>query len=96
MNLALNARDAMPDGGKLHIVLSRVDNEQINCVDCGPVIEGGWLQISVTDTGSGIPADVLSHIFEPFFTTKAPGGHGLGLAQILGIVEQHEGHIEVE
>ncbi len=96
MNLALNARDAMPDGGKLSIVLSRIEREEINCVDCGLVIDGGWLQMSVTDTGLGIPSDVLPHIFEPFFTTKAPRGHGLGLAQILGIVKQHDGHVEVE
>jgi len=96
VNLALNARDAMPDGGELHIALSRVQGEEIDCVDCGRVVGGEWVQVTVTDTGTGIPAEVLPHIFEPFFTTRAPLGHGLGLAQVYGIVKQHEGHLEVE
>ncbi|MBN1147729.1 MAG: PAS domain S-box protein [Anaerolineales bacterium] len=96
VNLALNARDAMPDGGKLRIALSRVEGKEINCVDCGRVAGGEWIQVEVRDSGAGIPLSALPHIFEPFFTTRAPLGHGLGLAQIYGIVKQHEGHIEVE
>jgi signal transduction histidine kinase len=96
VNLALNARDAMPDGGHLHITLSSVEDEAINCVDCGPVEGETWIQVAVADDGPGIPPDVLPHIFEPFFTTRAPLGHGLGLAQVHGIVKQHGGHIEVE
>jgi PAS domain S-box-containing protein len=97
VNLALNARDAMPGGGELHITLSRTAGPKgIKCVTCGQVIEGEWVQVAVTDTGTGIPPDVLPHIFEPFFTTRAPLGSGLGLAQVYGIVKQHEGHIAVE
>ena len=96
VNLALNARDAMPNGGKLRIALSRAEGQEIQCVDCGPVFGGKWVQVAVKDTGTGIAPDVLPHIFEPFFTTRAPLGHGLGLSQVYGIVKQHEGHIALE
>ncbi|MBN1876587.1 MAG: PocR ligand-binding domain-containing protein [Anaerolineae bacterium] len=97
MNLAVNARDAMPKGGKLRIVLSNTtETDKVRCVTCGEVSDGEWVRITVTDTGSGISPDVLPYIFEPFFTTKAPGqGTGLGLSQVYGIVKQHEGHIDV-
>ena len=97
-NLVVNARDAMPEGGELRIALSRTAAaEKIRCAGCGRVARGEWVQITVTDTGSGIPPDVLPRIFEPFFTTKEVGkGTGLGLAQVYGIVEQHGGHIDVE
>ncbi len=97
MNLVINARDAMPEGGELHITLSRgVVTDQAWCVVCGQLVEGAWVCIKVMDTGSGIPADVLPYIFDPFFTTKEAGkGTGLGLAQVYGIVAQHEGHIAV-
>ena len=97
MNLVVNARDAMPEGGDLRIALSRVE---VSPSDELPVIEmvpGEWVCLAVSDTGTGIPPDALAHIFEPFFTTKEPGqGTGLGLAQVHGIVAQHEGHIGVE
>ncbi|MBN2392317.1 MAG: response regulator, partial [Anaerolineae bacterium] len=96
VNLALNARDAMPNGGELHISLARISGQQINCVDCGPVFGGEWVEIAIADTGFGIPPEALPHIFEPFFTTRAPLGHGLGLAQVHGLVNQHGGHIAVE
>jgi PAS domain S-box-containing protein len=96
VNLALNARDAMPNGGELHITLSKSVGQEIQCVECGTVIGGKWIQIAVTDTGTGIAPDVLPRIFEPFFTTRAPLGHGLGLSQVYGIVKQHNGHIDVE
>ncbi|MBN1814268.1 MAG: PAS domain-containing protein, partial [Anaerolineae bacterium] len=97
LNLAVNARDAMPQGGALHIALSRVKKtDEISCVTCGQILGGEWVRIAVTDNGSGIPPTVLPHIFEPFFTTKGPGaGSGLGLAQVYGIVKQHAGHIDV-
>jgi len=97
MNLVINARDAMPEGGELCITLSRgVVTDKVRCVICGQFIEGEWVCIRVTDTGTGISPDVLPYIFDPFFTTKEIGkGTGLGLAQVYGIVAQHEGHIEV-
>ncbi|MDY0020216.1 MAG: PAS domain S-box protein [Anaerolineae bacterium] len=97
MNLAVNARDAMPEGGALHITLSSVAPEaKIHCTGCGDISGGQWVRIAVADTGSGIPENVLPHLFEPFFTTKPPGqGTGLGLAQVYGIVKQHEGHVDV-
>ena len=96
VNLALNARDFMPNGGEIRVSLSRVEGESFNCVECGPVVGGEWILVEVRDNGVGIPADVLPHIFEPFFTTRAPLGHGLGLAQVYGIMKQHEGHIAME
>ncbi|MGC9395520.1 MAG: PAS domain S-box protein [Anaerolineae bacterium] len=96
VNLALNARDAMPNGGEIHISLTRISGQRINCIDCGPIFGGEWVEIAVADTGFGIPPEALPHIFEPFFTTRAPLGHGLGLAQVYGIVNQHNGHIAVE
>jgi CheY-like chemotaxis protein len=97
MNLALNARDAMPEGGELHFELARIRVEDEEEPPLPEVKAGEWVRLSATDTGTGIPPDALPHIFEPFFTTKAPGkGSGLGLAQIHGIVKQHEGEIGVE
>ncbi|MCP4538148.1 MAG: PAS domain S-box protein [Chloroflexi bacterium] len=102
MNLATNARDAMPTGGHLHINLQQIE---INPGESPPLPEMGtsqamaskWLQLNVTDTGSGIPPNVLPHIFDPFFTTKPPDrGTGLGLAQVHGIIRSHEGHIDVQ
>jgi two-component system cell cycle sensor histidine kinase/response regulator CckA len=96
MNLAVNARDAMPHGGKLYIALEDVQVDGGASPLMPEMRPGAWLKIAVTDTGVGIPQDILPHIFEPFFTTKAPLGSGLGLAQVHGIVEQHEGRIGVD
>ncbi len=97
MNLAVNARDAMPDGGTLRISLERVQIWPDDVPTLPGLHSGAWLCIRVSDTGTGIPEDILPHIFEPFFTTKAPDrGSGLGLAQVFGIVSQHNGAIDVE
>jgi signal transduction histidine kinase/GAF domain-containing protein len=102
MNLALNARDAMLAGGKLHIDLARIrvqpgESAPLPEMDVTETAIGEWVQLTVSDTGTGIPPDVLPRVFDPFFTTKAPGqGTGLGLAQVYGIVKQHEGAIDVE
>jgi PAS domain S-box-containing protein len=87
LNLAVNARDAMPRGGRLSVATGEVQSD-----------EGGrWVTLAVTDTGCGMTEEVKAHLFEPFFTTKAPGkGTGLGLSTVYGIVKQSGGHIEVE
>jgi CheY-like chemotaxis protein len=87
----------MPEqGGTLHIDLKRIRVEAEKRPPLPEIGAGDWVQIVVSDTGSGIPSDVLPHIFEPFFTTRAPVGSGLGLAQVHGIVAQHDGAIDVE
>jgi two-component system cell cycle sensor histidine kinase/response regulator CckA len=97
MNLALNARDAMPIGGELRIELDSVEvlaDEEPPLAEMTP---GRWVYLVVSDTGSGIPPKVLARIFEPFFTTKSLGkGDGLGLTQAQAIVKQHGGHIVVK
>ncbi len=95
LNLAINARDAMPKGGALRFSLSHVTSTAAHLPLPG-MPGGDWVRIAVTDTGTGIPDELLSHIFEPFQSTKAPGkGTGLGLAQVHGLVSQHQGYIGV-
>ncbi|MEJ5247151.1 MAG: ATP-binding protein [Caldilinea sp.] len=90
LNLALNAQDAMPEGGTLSLRVERLEGTGDSRADH----HGEWLRLTVRDDGVGIPADVLPHIFEPFFTTKEVGkGVGLGLAQVYGIVKQHGGEV---
>jgi PAS domain S-box-containing protein len=92
INLAVNARDAMPRGGTLALATSSVE-----AIRPGAVRAGRYARIDVTDSGTGIAPDVVPHIFEPFFTTKEPGrGTGLGLATVFGIVEQHRGWLEFD
>jgi PAS domain S-box-containing protein len=96
MNLALNARDAMSEGGELTFEISIAQIGKIMKIHLEEISPGNWLKISVSDTGMGISPENLPYIFEPFFTTKAPGeGTGLGLAQVYGLVKQHEGYIDV-
>jgi len=96
-NLALNSRDAMPEGGEIRIHLSRVDLAEGETPPHPEVPPGKWIVITFSDTGTGIPPEILPRIFEPFFTTKKSGvGTGLGLAQVHGIVKQHDGYIFVE
>ena len=97
MNISINARDSMPDGGKLRFETSLVEIDSAASAGGGEARPGKFACICVTDTGTGIPADILPHIFEPFYTTKGVGkGTGLGLATVDGIVHQHKGWITVE
>jgi CheY-like chemotaxis protein len=93
LNLAINARDAMPDGGRLQIALSRAE---VVTDDSSSQAPGDYVRIEVTDTGPGIPEEQLMHVFEPFFTTKDPGvGSGLGLSMVYGFVNQSGGRVRV-
>ncbi len=96
MNLCVNARDAMPGGGTLTL---KVENIEINAAGAGATAEakpGSYVACSVTDTGAGIPPEILDRIFEPFFSTKGPdNGTGLGLSTSIGIVKSHGGFLHV-
>ena len=97
LNLAVNARDAMSDGGELWLDLDTVTLDETAARRHPAARPGSFICLSLRDTGRGIAADHLPHIFEPFFTTKEVGkGTGLGLATVHGIIEQHHGWIEVE
>jgi CheY-like chemotaxis protein len=97
MNLAVNARDAMPDGGELGISIGVICADADGFKAKDSEARGQFLCLTVTDKGSGMDKATLDRIFEPFFTTKEPGkGTGLGLATVHGIVAQHKGWVEVE
>ncbi len=97
LNLCLNARDAMPAGGRITIALDRVLLGASDCAKHPGLKPGPHLSLKVADTGSGMPPAVIDHLFEPFFTTKPAGkGTGLGLSVVYGIVRQHGGAITVE
>jgi PAS domain S-box-containing protein len=97
MNLAVNARDGMPQGGVLKIETLSGDLTEADAKHCRYVVPGQYVILQVSDTGCGMDAEVQSHIFEPFFTTKMQGkGTGLGLATVYGVIKQSGGYIWVE
>jgi CheY-like chemotaxis protein len=97
MNLAVNARDAMPRGGRLVLSTRTCLLDAARLAPWPDVAPGEFVELQVADSGSGIAPDVLPRIFEPFFTTKPTGrGTGMGLSVVYGIVKQNGGHIEVE
>jgi CheY-like chemotaxis protein len=96
LNLTVNARDAMPAGGQIIIETSAVEFDEVAATQIARARPGSFVCLSVSDTGCGIPPENLPRIFEPFFTTKDVGkGTGLGLATVFGIVQQHQGWINV-
>jgi CheY-like chemotaxis protein len=96
LNLVINARDAMPQGGQLHISTDKTQLDEAAAHANPEARPGDFVTLSVRDTGAGIAPEHLPRIFEPFFTTKQPGkGTGLGLATAYGIVKQHQGWLEV-
>jgi PAS domain S-box-containing protein len=99
MNLVVNARDAMPQGGRLTIQTSTItlSADQVAQLQHPEAAPGEFICLTMTDTGTGIPENIRDHLFEPFFTTKGPGkGTGLGLSVVYGIIRQYNGFIEVE
>ncbi|MFI7542675.1 ATP-binding protein [Actinoplanes sp. NPDC049599] len=97
LNLAVNARDAMPDGGSLAITTEHFQVDRAYAAEWSSVLPGDYVRVTVVDTGTGMPAEVIKHAFEPFFTTKSKGeGSGLGLATVYGAITQAEGHVRIQ
>lgn len=97
INIFTNARDAMADGGVISCYTRNIEPNEIDVIDYSDLKHKQYVEIAISDTGSGIPEEIKDRIFEPFFTTKEPGkGTGLGLASVYGIVKRHGGEIHIE
>jgi PAS domain S-box-containing protein len=97
VNLAVNARDAMPHGGRLTITVTDSDSSELNVPGQSDIVPGRYVKLAVSDTGTGMDEATKARIFEPFFTTKPTGqGTGLGLSTVYGIVKQSGGHVSVQ
>jgi signal transduction histidine kinase len=96
LNISINARDAMPDGGKLTIETGNAYLDEAYCQQNPEAEPSQYVMVAITDTGSGIPPEIAAKVFDPFFTTKPPGkGTGLGLSQVYGFAKQSRGHIKI-
>ena len=96
LNLALNARDAMPTGGKLTIETSNAYLDDEYCREHEGILPGQYILVAITDSGAGMSAETIDRAFEPFFTTKEAGkGTGLGLSQVYGFMKQSGGHVKI-
>lgn len=97
INLCINARDAISGAGEIAIGVYDVEIDNAVCTACGQAITGPWVEIKVTDTGTGMESELLSQIFDPFFTTKEVGkGTGMGLSVVHGLMHEYQGHLIVE
>ncbi len=95
LNIALNARDAMPEGGILTFKVNRFKLDTVVALEVG-LPPGDYIQLNISDTGTGMPPDIIDRVFEPFFTTKqSAGGTGLGLSMVFGFIKQSGGHISI-
>jgi PAS domain S-box-containing protein len=95
LNLVVNARDALPDGGQGRIEIRTANASIVDVASASDLVPGDYVEVSVVDNGRGMPASVIAHAFEPFFTTKGQKGTGLGLAQVYGFTKQMKGHVEI-
>ena len=97
LNLAMNARDAMPDGGEMTFIIKALDVRPEDCCRRPGAKPGRYVVLSVEDTGCGMSEATRGRIFDPFYTTKPPGkGTGMGLAMVYGIVKDHGGWVELD